>query len=512
MLMVLALMVPATGIRAQEIARETRETGIFTGVDAGGAFQVYLSQADESKVIIETEAKDMDKVSTIVNDGMLEISSKGIRKSKVLNVYITSPDISELYLHGAAALEGLTPLRGEKLKIRASGAASIEMEVYFDQMVSSVSGAATLRLSGEADIHDAEVSGAGNLEAGGLHTDISRVSASGASNANVRASEEAVSTTSGAGKVTFSGKPEKMIINTDEVLGTSENIRYKTNEDGDTTSVNVAGLKIRVVERDSTTVSIGNRTIIINEEGHVRWRKTKKRKFNGHWAGLDLGINGYLTRDNNMKFPPEDEYMDLRMEKSIQVGLNIYEQNVALSRNQEWGMLTGIGLLWNNYRFRRPVTLLSDSSALIGLIDQDISVKKSKLAITYLQVPLLFEWQNQTLKKKHSFHVNIGIVLGVRLWSWQKKYYNELNKDHMLAQYDPESGKYISKYEKTSPGKNKLRNNDDFHLQPFKADASVRIGWGFIKLFASYNLVPMFRVDKGPELNQFSAGISLIGW
>lgn len=512
MLLVLSLMVPATGIQAQGTAKEVRETGMFTGVDAGGAFHVYLSQAGESKVVIETEARHMDKVSTVVNDGMLEISSKGIRKSEVLNVYITSPEIRELYLHGAAALEGLTPLRGEKLKIRASGAASIEMEAYFDEIVSEVSGAATLELIGEADVHDAEVSGAGDLEAGGLHTDISRVSASGASKANVHAAKEAVSTTSGAGKVTFSGKPEKMIINTDEVLGTSEDIRYKTNEGGDTTTVKVAGLHIKVVESDSTTVNIGKHTLIINEEGNVRWRKTKKRKFNGHWAGLDLGINAYLTRDHNMKFPPEDEYMDLRMEKSVQVGLNIYEQNVALSRNQEWGMLTGIGLLWNNYRFRRPVTLLSDSSALIGLIDQDISVKKSKLAITYLQVPLLFEWQNQTIRKKHSFHVNIGIVLGVRLWSWQKKYYNELNKDYMLAQYDPESGKYISKYEKTSPGQNKLRNNDDFHLQPFKADASLRIGWGFIKLFATYNLVPMFRQDKGPELNQFSAGISVIGW
>ena len=97
-----------------------------------------------------------------------------------------------------------------------------------------------------------------------------------------------------------------------------------------------------------------------------------------------------------MNFPPVFEYMDLRMEKSAQVNLNLYEQNIALSKNQEWGMLTGIGISWNNYRFRRPTTLNPDSSYLIGYIDEGISVRKSKLAIAYLQIPLIFEWQNHT--------------------------------------------------------------------------------------------------------------------
>ncbi|RLD32556.1 MAG: hypothetical protein DRI83_10710, partial [Bacteroidetes bacterium] len=78
--------------------------------------------------------------------------------------------------------------------------------------------------------------------------------------------------------------------------------------------------------------------------------------------------------------------------------------------------------------------------------------------------------------------------------------------------YDPATGQYIDKWQRTSPNYNKTHSYDDYHLQPFKADATLRVGWGFINLFATYNMVSMFRKDKGPELNQFAAGITLLGW
>jgi len=134
------------------------------------------------------------------------------------------------------------------------------------------------------------------------------------------------------------------------------------------------------------------------------------------------------------------------------------------------------------------------------------------LAIAYLQIPLIFEWQNHPVRKINSFHVGVGVVLGVRMWSWQKKYYNELNKEYTLTQYDPATEQYEDRWTRTSPNYNKTKSYDDYHLQPFKADATLRIGWGYVNLFATYNLITMFRADKGPELHQMAAGITLLGW
>lgn len=507
-----AFLLSSGNIFAQDISKEVREVSSFHGIDAGGAFDIMLSQAEQTKVVVETESNNIDKVITKVHNGVLEISSKGIKRADKLIVYITTPDITSIDIHGAASLKGLTAFNGTDLTIRASGASDGNLEVYYDVIKSDVSGAASLLLSGEASKHTTNVSGAGDITATGLVTNVTKANVSGAGSATVNATTEVVSNTTGAGSIDLVGKPETLTLVSGEVIGEKENLAVTSTYRGDTTNVKIAGIRIEVIDDDSTKITIGNRRLTVSESGNVKWCKVKKRKFNGHWAGFELGINGYLTKDFNMKFNPEDEYMDVDMGKGYQVNMNFYEQNIALSKNQEWGMLTGIGLQWNNYRFRQPTSLNPDSAYLIGYIDEGISVRKSKLSAAYLQIPLLFEWQNQTLRKRNSFHVSMGVILGVRLWSWQKKYYNELNKTYTLTQYNPYAEEYEPAYARTSPNYNKTHTYDDFHLQPFKADASLRVGWGFINLFATYNLISMFRTDKGPDLHQFAAGITLLGW
>jgi hypothetical protein len=500
-------------LTAQEsIKKETREVAAFTGIDVGGAFEVLLGQGDAIEVVVETEEKFLEKVKTNVKGGVLELSSTGIKNADHLKVYVTVPELNDIDVHGAASIKYKSAIKGDKLTIKASGASDARLDIYYNSLETKVSGAATLKLSGEVTEHHCEVSGAGTLRAGELSSKIANATASGAGSAVINATDKVVSSTSGAGTVDLTTKPEKLSIVSGEIVGETENINVYTNDYGDTTKVRVAGIRVEVIENDSTKVIIGNRKITVDESGNVKWCKVKKRKFNGHWAGVELAVNGFLTKDFDMKFKPEDEYMDLRMEKSMQVNLNFYEQNVALSKKQNWGMLTGFGLSWNNYRFNRPTTLNPDSAYLIGYIDKGISVRKSKLAIAYLQVPLIIEWQNHSVRKINSFHVAAGIIFGVRLWSWQKKYYNELNKEYTLTQYDPATGNYEDKWLRTSPNYNKTHTYDDFHLQPFKADATFRIGWGYVNLFATYNLLPMFRKDKGPDLHQFAAGITLLGW
>lgn len=511
--MIALLVLPAFTINAQEeVTEETRQVSTFTGIDVGGAFDVYISQGETTEVIVETQRKLLEKVRTSVDDGILELSTRGIKNAKVLKVFIMVPELNSIDIHGAASLNGKTPFKGKTMDITASGASDGSLELYYDKVSVDISGAASLDLSGETITFNSEASGASSLNASGLKASIAQASASGASSSSINAIEEVVSNTSGAGTIDLINKPGKLTIVSGSVVGATDNLNVYKNDYGDTTKVKIAGIKVEVVENDSTKVTVGNRQVIVDDNGNVKWCKIKKRKFNGHWAGVELGMNGYLTKDFDMNFSPEDEYMDLRMEKSMQFNLNLYEQNVALSRKQNWGMLTGIGISWNNYRFNNQTTLNPDSSALIGYVDKGISVKTSKLSIAYLQIPLIIEWQNHTVRKINSFHVGVGVVFGVRMWSWQKKYYNEQNKEYTLTQYDPVSGQYVDKFSRTSPGHNKTHTYDDYHLQPFKADATFRIGWGFINLFASYNLVPMFRKDKGPELNQFAAGITLLGW
>lgn len=242
------------------------------------------------------------------------------------------------------------------------------------------------------------------------------------------------------------------------------------------------------------------------------YRKKKNPKFNGHWGGFDLGINGYLTSDQRMDYSNIDgmnyNYLDLNMSKSIKVGINFFEQNLSLSKNQKWGLVTGLGWEINNYRFADKVSLLSDSSVIKGYYNDGVTVSKSKLVVNYLEVPLLLEFQTNKYRKSNSFHFTAGVVLGLRVTSHTKRVFEELNKEYYLT--DPATGQQV--LQTVSPGKKKAKTWDDFHLNPLKADATLRVGWGWINLFGTYSLTTLFKENKGPELYPFSIGLTLTSW
>jgi hypothetical protein len=335
---------------------------------------------------------------------------------------------------------------------------------------------------------------------------------SGASDASLNVTEELIGEKKGAADITYMGNPATTITSSGKKDETKKYTVYADNY-YDSVKVRVGGIRVEVYEGDdSVRVIVGDRELRVDEDGNVRFTRNKVPKFNGHWAGFDMGLNGYLNTDFNQSFPPEYEYMDLRMTKSVAVYVNFFEQNVALSKNQKWGMVTGLGLEWHNYRFSKNTRLNADSSYLNGYIDQGISIRKSKLTTFYLNVPLLFEFQTNSRHKKDSFHLGIGMIAGARLSSHTKKYYDEWNKAFDITQYNPSTSKYETVLTAVSPDHSKSKDFDDFYLQPFKFDATVRIGWGFVNLFATYSVNQMFKEDKGPELYPWTIGITFVNF
>jgi hypothetical protein len=485
-----------------EIIRETRDLPSFDQLDAGGAFEVSLTFGEPQKVEVESRQKTIEKIITEVKDNKLLISSKGISSNTPLNIYITVPSLSRIEAHGAAEINGENALKTDMLAIEVSGAASVDLNLDVNTLRTEISGASDLELSGKAHQHSVIASGASTLDASDLETITTDADVSGAATAKVNA-QDVTGHTSGAGEI-YSDKAD---WNKNE----SEQIIVDIDDESDTTYVHVPGTGIVVSEGDdSVKVKVGNRVIIIDEDGDIKTRRYKEHKFNGHWAGVDIGLNGYVNPDFNMSFPKEYEYMDLRMEKSIAVNLNFFEQNIPFSKNKKWGMITGLGLTFNDYKFLRPTRLSMDSSELIGYLDEDISIRKSKLSAMYLTLPLLFEFQTAPIYHKNGFHINVGALVSARLSSHTKKYYNELNTQFNVTKYNPDTDQYEVVYTSMSPDDPKAHHYGDWFLQPFKFEATARIGWNFLNFWANYSLNTMFRKDKGPELYPWSAGITLV--
>lgn len=474
----------------KNVVKEERSIPSFSELNVGGAFNVYFTHADDISLMIEADENLMENIKTEVNDGELRITSKNIKNAKALNIYLSGPEIENLNVSGAATFESMNTITVDELAIRASGASEIEMQLDVDQLKTKASGAASVKLSGNAFYHEIDASGASDVKAYDLVTSTTHAEAGGAAHVRINATKEVTSSKSGAGSISVTGNPGKIISDSGEDYKYDEFEVMKTNvrswERGDTTIVEVGGIKVEVIDGDSTKVAVGNHSLMVDDEGRVKWKRSKKHKFKGHWAGFELGVNGYVDKDFNINVPDEYSYLDLKYEKSIDVNINFFEQNINLINNK-FGLVTGLGLRWNNYRFSDNVILSPDSAGIYGYYDDTRNWKKSKLVVNYLTLPLFFEYQTNRFSKKNSFHIAAGVVAGWRYATHTKQLYFD-------------------------NGRHKPKQRDDFHLRPFRYDATVRIGWGVINLYATYSMNELFKEGRGPELYPFAVGITFLNF
>ena len=502
------------------ISKQERLVGNFNAIKIGGAADIILMQGEEQSVVVETNANIQDRVEVNVRNNTLEVRLDNIKKYDVLKLYITAVEIERIQLSGASDLRAIDTISGENLHLIASGASDIKMLVAYNNIVTKATGASVVRLDGTSVSHSIEARGASEVKAKSLLTTTTTINASGASSCFVNAKNSLTYQVSGASDVSYVGKPQSVIVEsnngTEKVVilrdSTSSSSYYNYS---DTTTVSIGSMHLEVVEGDDTTkVSIGGHTLIVDDDGNVKWKRNKKLKFNGHWGGFELGINGYVTPDFKTNWGAEYDYLNLRYEKSIAVNLNIYEQNIALNKTKNIGLITGVGFSWVNYRFNPPTYLEPTSPELEGYYMEGVSVRKTKLTAMYVTVPILFEMQTKNPRRIKRFFFSVGGLISARISSHTKIYFNEANKEYKLripgsdpAEYKP--GTYIT------PGatdRNIIKSFRSFYLQPVKFDASLRIGYGLLSIFGTYSINPLFQSGRGPELYAWTIGITLVGW
>jgi hypothetical protein len=242
-------------------------------------------------------------------------------------------------------------------------------------------------------------------------------------------------------------------------------------------------------DKDTTIVLIGKKDVKVvhNENGtEILWGKDKNKKdkkdgFNGHWEGVEFGFNGFDKPDYSMYNSIPQDFMALNQGKSVEFNLNFYELNIGLAKNYV-GLVSGMGLSFNSYRFDNPFTLEKTANRTEPVLLNSENLAKTKLAVSYINVPLLLEFQIPVNEKKDRLFINAGLVGGVKIGS------------HTKVKY----------------GDNKEKVRSGFNMNSFKYAAAARIGYKDVSLFATYSLTPLFQAGKGPELTPFSIGISFL--
>lgn len=249
----------------------------------------------------------------------------------------------------------------------------------------------------------------------------------------------------------------------------------------DTTRVSLGAKELVIIHKDrDTRMQINDR-----DSEKSGWRSGG---FKGHWTGLELGLNNYLNKDYGMGPKNADEFMSLNSSRSINVNINFAQHSFGIVGNR-FGMVTGLGFEFYNYFFRHNNTIVTDAQGIIVPSYYDpMRVDKSKLTMSYLTVPILFEFQFPgELSHSRRLRISVGVIGGLKLGSHTKAVY------------------YVD------GNKKKDKNHDDFSINPFRYGFTARVGYKHINIFTDFYPVPLFEKGKGPELYPISIGIAFVG-
>ncbi len=505
-----------------KVEKQDRSLPEFNRIEVGSAFTVFLTKGEPSSVIVETDDNLKEEIQTLVSNGTLRINSGAIKNPTSLKAYVTAPNITEIELTGAARLQSSNVLSYPVLKLNASGASRANVELNTQELNTAATGASRITLRGSANNHTSEVAGASSVNAMMLNTITTSTYVSGASKISVFAKNKLTADVKDAAVVSYfdnpdikklrqSGRIEITLDNPDDAMPQQSaedmaggDIQIRVLEDGDSTIVKMGDFDVSVFDdgdstfvrlgelnvhvsdsEDKTHIAVGKHDLEIDEDGNVKFKKGKKEKYDGHWGGFDLGVNGFLDENFEINTPDGYEYLDLKMEKSINVGLNIFEQNFNLI-DENLGLTTGLGLEWNNYRFKNNA-VISDLDTLAGYLDimENPKFTKSKLVTSYLTLPLVLEFQTNSFSKLNSFHIGVGVLSGLRIGTHTKLVDENDKKD---------------------------KDHGSTAMNPFKLELMARVGWGKLNVYGKYSLTQLFKENRGPEVYPFAIGITLVNW
>lgn len=249
-------------------------------------------------------------------------------------------------------------------------------------------------------------------------------------------------------------------------------------------SITISNHGISVSSEDSATTTSKDTTA----------KKDKERvgRVKLEYCMLDLGLN--TLSDNTVYTDPSvvsylnvplsqrnSNLFDLKNGKSINV--NIYPVMVSMpvikTRNQRLYVTTGVGLQIYNFRYDNSLTYTKNPNSIIM---DTIGFKKNKLAVDYLNVPLMLTAKTR-LHKKTWLVYGAGITAGYRLTSWNKQ---------------------------VSDSRGKVKTHGNFDMADFNTCITGEFGIdGVVRFFGSYQLASMY--NNGIEQHPIAFGFRIGG-
>lgn len=212
-----------------EVITENRNLPTFSGINVNGRFKVIVSETNVQSVSVTVPDKFLETVETSVNNGvltikMVDISKDGSNvlenlKSKYNDYLIRQPieirigvnNLKSIVAKGASRIESIGMLNVQNLNVELSGASKAQLDATISNSLTvALSEAVKLDIQGSANDVSVIANGAAAYNGDKMLAQSVKVNLSGASRAEVHATENFDAVLNGASKVVCTGSPKSI--------------------------------------------------------------------------------------------------------------------------------------------------------------------------------------------------------------------------------------------------------------------------------------------------------------
>lgn len=194
-----------------DITTSEKSISSFKDLKVSGDFEVILKQGSDYSCTIQAYENLQDIIEVRNSGRALKVDTRRCTKSdKKIKVFVSAPDISYIHLTGAVNAYTESNFKLDNLKLKSSGASSIELTLEARELDIDISGASDVTLEGITEALTFDVSGAGHLNASQLKSKSADIHISGSADCSVNVEEVLKASVSGSGNVNYVGNPSKV--------------------------------------------------------------------------------------------------------------------------------------------------------------------------------------------------------------------------------------------------------------------------------------------------------------
>lgn len=220
------------------------------------------------------------------------------------------------------------------------------------------------------------------------------------------------------------------------------------------------------------------KSVVINTKEEDKWKTVEQS-----WFVMDLGWNVWLT-ENTFDLSEDYKLMELDRGKSVNFHLGIIQQGVNLYKGK-LRFVYGVGIEYNNYRFKNNIDLQSDSRPLSFAVNTDRNYNKNKLVSLHATMPFMLNFKSSVKEDEDAFKLAAGVQLGYLMSSHVKQKWGDRGQ------------------------KEKRKTKGDYGMSDYRYGYVVQFGYGDLNIYAKYYPTPVFKENVGPMANTACLGLVL---